>query len=79
MHNSTQVHRPEVMIKGQGTNVPLANTSESCCEYSRTQGIGEGTGDVARPTVREAEICRQQLSKEALNKSEFPKAQLLSA
>lgn len=28
MHNGTQCHRPEVMIKGQGLYVPLANTSE---------------------------------------------------
>jgi hypothetical protein len=28
MHNGTQYHRPEVMIKGQGLYVPLANTTE---------------------------------------------------
>lgn len=51
MHNGTQFHRPEVMIKGQGIYVPLANTSEGWVEYSRTGARGHR----ATPLLRQNE------------------------
>jgi hypothetical protein len=58
MHNGSQFGRPQVIIKGQGTNVPLANTSESRFEYSRLEPGGSVAAQGVRRNVVETAESR---------------------